>query len=67
MRKYRQRIHYTEADKNMMWDRWRKGESLESTLNGQMWTFRFVETREAGLESLLGVDRELIRLGISTP
>ena len=30
MRKYRQRIHYTEADKNMMWDRWRKGESLES-------------------------------------
>ena len=67
MRKYRPRIHYTEADKNMMWDRWRKGESLESTLNGQMWTFRFVETREAGLESLLGVDRELIRLGISTP
>ena len=30
MRKYRQRIHYTEADKNMMWDRWRKGESMES-------------------------------------
>ena len=30
MRKYRQRIHYTEADKNMMWDRWRKGDSLES-------------------------------------
>ena len=30
MRKYRPRIHYTEADKNMMWDRWRKGESLES-------------------------------------
>ena len=22
MRKYRPRIHYTEADKNMMWDRW---------------------------------------------
>ncbi len=22
MRKYRQRIHYTEADKTMMWDRW---------------------------------------------
>ena len=30
MRKYRQRIHYTEADKNMMWERWRKGDSLES-------------------------------------
>ena len=30
MRKYRKRIHYTEADKNMMWDRWRKGDSLES-------------------------------------
>ena len=30
MRKYRQRIHYTEADKNMMWDRWQKGDSLES-------------------------------------
>ena len=29
MRKYRPRIHYTEADKNMMWDRWRKGDSLE--------------------------------------
>ena len=23
------RIHYTETDKNMMWDRWRKGDSLE--------------------------------------
>jgi len=30
MRKYRQRIYYTEADKNMMWDRWQKGDSLES-------------------------------------
>ena len=30
MRKYRPRIHYTEADKNMMWERWRKGDSLES-------------------------------------
>jgi len=30
MRTYRQRIHYTEADKNMMWDRWREGDSLES-------------------------------------
>ncbi len=24
------RIHYTETDKALMWDRWRKGESLES-------------------------------------
>jgi hypothetical protein len=23
------RIHYTETDKALMWDRWRKGESLE--------------------------------------
>ena len=30
MRKYRQRINYTEADKSMMWDRWQKGDSLES-------------------------------------
>jgi IS30 family transposase len=29
MRKYRQRIHYTETDKALMWDRWRKGDSLE--------------------------------------
>ena len=29
MRKYRPRIHYTEADKALMWDRWRKGDSLE--------------------------------------
>ena len=29
MRKYRQRIHYTAANKSMMWDRWRKGDSLE--------------------------------------
>ena len=29
MRKYRQRIHYTETDKALMWDRWQKGESLE--------------------------------------
>ena len=28
MRKYRQRIHYTEADRAMMWDRWQKGDSL---------------------------------------
>ncbi len=30
MRKYRQRIHYTETDKALMWDRWRKGDSLET-------------------------------------
>jgi IS30 family transposase len=29
MRKYRQRIYYTEADKSLMWDRWQKGDSLE--------------------------------------
>ena len=23
------RIHYTETDKALMWDRWRKGDSLE--------------------------------------
>lgn len=22
------RVYYTEADKSLMWDRWRKGESL---------------------------------------
>ena len=35
MRKYRQRIHYTEADKDMMWERWRYfliGNILLSTL-----------------------------------
>ena len=26
--KYRKRIHYTEADKALMWDRWEKGDSL---------------------------------------
>lgn len=25
---YPTRIHYMEADKALMWDRWRKGESL---------------------------------------
>jgi IS30 family transposase len=30
MKKYRQRTYYTEADKALMWDRWRKGESLHS-------------------------------------
>ncbi len=29
-KKYRTRIYYTEADKAMMWDRWQKGESLNS-------------------------------------
>ena len=24
------RIHYTETDKAVMWDRWQKGDSLES-------------------------------------
>ena len=28
--KYRKRICYTEAQKALMWDRWQKGESLES-------------------------------------
>jgi IS30 family transposase len=28
--KYRPRIYYTEADKALMWDRWQKGESLNS-------------------------------------
>jgi IS30 family transposase len=28
MSKYRPRIHYTEADKALMWDRWQQGESL---------------------------------------
>ncbi len=28
--KYRTRIYYSEADKALMWDRWRKGESLGS-------------------------------------
>ena len=27
---YRTRIQYTEADKALMWDRWRRGDSLES-------------------------------------
>ena len=30
MQKYRQRIYYTEADKQLMWDRWAQGESLHS-------------------------------------
>jgi IS30 family transposase len=28
--KYRTRIHYTEADKVLMWERWRQGESLQA-------------------------------------
>jgi hypothetical protein len=28
MSKYRPRIHYTEAHKALMWDRWQQGESL---------------------------------------
>ena len=28
--KYKQRIHYTETDKALMWDRWQKGESLHA-------------------------------------
>ena len=28
--KYRPRIYYTDSDKELMWDRWRKGESLGS-------------------------------------
>jgi len=27
---YPTRIYYTEADKSLMWDRWQKGESLNS-------------------------------------
>jgi len=28
--KYRQRIYYNETDKALMWDRWQKGESLQT-------------------------------------
>ena len=28
--KYRTRIHYTETDKALMWERWRQGESLHA-------------------------------------
>jgi hypothetical protein len=28
MKKYRQRIYYTEADKTLMWERWQKGDSV---------------------------------------
>jgi hypothetical protein len=28
--KYRTRINYTAADKALMWDRWRQGDSLEA-------------------------------------
>jgi DNA-binding CsgD family transcriptional regulator len=28
--KYKPRIYYTETDKALMWDRWQKGESLQS-------------------------------------
>ena len=28
--KYRQRIYYTDAQKELMWDRWQKGESMHS-------------------------------------
>jgi len=28
--RYRQRIYYTDEQKKMMWDRWQKGESLNS-------------------------------------
>lgn len=27
---YRRRIYYTEAQKALMWDRWQKGDSLET-------------------------------------
>ena len=27
---YRTRIQYTEADKALMWERWRRGESLNA-------------------------------------
>ena len=28
--KYRRRIQYTETDKALMWERWRRGKSLQS-------------------------------------
>ena len=28
--KYRRRIYYTQADKALMWERWRQGESLHA-------------------------------------
>jgi hypothetical protein len=28
--KYRTRIHYTATDKALMWDRWQKGDSLQT-------------------------------------
>jgi len=31
---HKPRIHYTETDKTLMWDRWRKGESHIRVLMG---------------------------------
>ena len=31
--KYRSRNYYSETDKALMWDRWQKGESLNSDCN----------------------------------
>ena len=39
----RARIHYTEADKTLMWERWRQGESLNAIgrLFDRHWNFLF--------------------------
>ena len=30
MKKYQQRIYYTEADKALMWDRWQQGDEIRA-------------------------------------
>lgn len=43
---YRPRIYYTEAQKALMWDRWRKGDSLESIA-------RLFERRHSSVQGIL--------------
>jgi IS30 family transposase len=43
---YRPRIYYTEAQKALMWDRWQKGDSLESIA-------RLFERRHSSVQRIL--------------
>ncbi len=45
--KQRPRIYYTETDKSLMWDRWQKGESLNSIA-------RLFDRHHSAIQGILG-------------
>jgi hypothetical protein len=59
--KYRTRIQYTETDKALMWERWRRGESLKATALSKRTGRTQQDLLREAVDALL-MRRQLLRL-----